>query len=87
MVEVLGYVGAFLFAFCGLPQCIMTYRTKKADDLSWWFLIMWYFGLLFTFMYVLLSNVASGEYQYPLLGNYVFNFVLLNYLCYAKWRY
>ena len=44
LVEVIGWIGATLFAFCGAPQALKTYRTKRAEDISWAFLFMWIGG-------------------------------------------
>lgn len=87
MIEILGWLGAALFSRCAVPQCIKTWRTKRADDLSWAFLWMWFWGEVFTFTYVMVTNSRVGEYQLPLIANYVFNFVLVIYLLAAKWRY
>jgi len=83
----IGWIGSLLLALCGLPQAIKTYQTKRADDLSWWFLGMWGGGEILTFIYVLNSNIADGAYQYPLLVNYVINFIIIKYLVYVKWNY
>jgi len=87
MIDLLGWTGAMLFSFCALPQCIKTWRSKEADDLSWIFLLMWLWGEILTLIYVLITNTKTGEYQWPLLANYVFNLVLVGYLLYAKWKY
>jgi uncharacterized protein with PQ loop repeat len=83
----IGWIGSLLLSFCGLPQASKTYRTRKADDLSWGFLGMWGMGEVFTFIYVLDLNLAKGEYQYPLLANYSINFVIICYLVYVKCFY
>jgi len=87
MIEFMGWLGAVLFSCCAVPQCIKTWRTKMAEDLSWGFLWMWCWGEVLTFAYVVVTNSRVGEYQLPLIANYVFNFVLVVYLLYAKARY
>ena len=87
MLEVMGWIGATLFSLCAVPQVIRTYITKSAKDFSWGFLGMWFWGEILTFIYVLSINIQVDEYQYPLLVNYVFNFILLLYLIYAKYFY
>jgi uncharacterized protein with PQ loop repeat len=47
--QYIGWLGAFLFAICAVPQVVKTWKTKKAGDLSWLFLLLWLFGELFTF--------------------------------------
>lgn len=76
-----------MFSGCAVPQCIKTWKTRKTEDLSLTFLLMWFVGEILTFTYVLITNNQVGEYQIPLLANYVFNFVLVCYLLYAKWSY
>jgi uncharacterized protein with PQ loop repeat len=71
MLEISGIIGAVLFAFCGLPQAIECVKYGNSDGLSWTFLIMWFFGEIFTIAYILPKN------DYILLGNYLMNFVFL----------
>ena len=87
MIDLIGWAGGILFSCCAVPQCLKTWRTKRADDLSWIFLWMWFFGEILTFTYVVVNNAKVGEFQYPLLANYVFNFMLVCYLLVAKFRY
>ncbi len=83
MIEFIGWLGAILFSLCAVPQAIKTYRTKKADDLSWAFLMMWLWGEIFTLIYVLDNDVL----QWPLIVNYIFNIVLVLYILWAKLYY
>lgn len=83
----IGWLGSLLLSFCGLPQAIKTYQTKKADDLSWGFLGMWGAGEIFTFIYVIENNLNKGEFQYPLLANYTINTIIIVYLIYVKLCY
>jgi uncharacterized protein with PQ loop repeat len=84
---ILGWIGAFLFAFCAVPQVIKTYRTKKADDLSWLFLLFWLFGELLTLIYIVVDDIIHEIWHLPLYMNYTFNTVLVLYLIYAKVAY
>ena len=81
---VLGWIGAFLFAVCAVPQVIKTYRTKKAGDLSWLFLTFWLFGEILTLAYLLVDDHIEGIRHFPLYINYLFNTILVLYLIYAK---
>jgi len=72
-VEMLGYIGAILFAFCGLPQAIKSYREGHAEGLSHLFIWMWFWGEVLTICYVLLKHGLD----IPLIGNYTFNLLLL----------
>ena len=80
LMELIGWVGAILFATCSIPQVKQVYQTKRTDDLSMMFLQMWLWGELLSFVYIL-DNEAL---QWPLITNYVFNILLVLYLVWAK---
>ncbi|MCX6793378.1 MAG: PQ-loop domain-containing transporter [Candidatus Falkowbacteria bacterium] len=84
MHEYIGWIGAFLFAICAVPQVIKTWQTKKADDLSWLFLLFWLFGEILMLIYLIIDDAALGITHYPLYVNYIFNIVMVLYLVYAK---
>lgn len=86
-MEIIGWIGSFLLTFCTVPQCIQTYKTKKAGDLSLTFLAMWFGGMIFILTYIVLMNMQTGIYQWPLLLNYSFNIFMAIYLLYAKITY
>ena len=74
----IGWLGSVLFALCGLPQAIKSYKEKHSNGLAWGFLLMWFFGEVFTFAYVL------PKMDYPLLANYMVNFVFLAVIIFYK---
>ncbi|MFP4514733.1 MAG: PQ-loop domain-containing transporter [Parcubacteria group bacterium] len=80
----IGWIGAFLFAICAVPQVIQTWRTKKAGDLSWLFLIFWLLGEILTFTYIVIDDILLKITHFPLYINYLFNIILVLYLIYAK---
>lgn len=77
-MDAIGWMGSMLFALCGLPQAIQSYKQKHSDGLTWMFLLMWFFGEVFTFAYVL------PKMDYPLLANYVVNFAFLIVIMFYK---
>jgi uncharacterized protein with PQ loop repeat len=85
--ETIGWIGNILFAICGLPQVIKTYKTKRAGDLSALFLWMWLLGELLTFIYVLTGDWGTGHIHIPLYFNYIVNMFMACYLVYAKYSY
>ncbi|MDP3966470.1 MAG: PQ-loop domain-containing transporter [archaeon] len=87
MHQFIGWVGAFLFAICALPQVIKTWKSKKADDLSLLFLLFWLLGEFLTFAYIILDDIQEGVNHFPLYVNYFFNIILVLYLIYAKKYY
>ena len=85
--EISGWIGATLFATCAAPQAYKTWKTKSADDLSWIFILMWFFGEIFTSFYIVYGDMKSGDRHYPLYMNYVLNTAIVVYLIYAKAKY
>jgi len=81
MIELFGILGCVMLSCCALPQVIKTWGTKSVDDLSWWFLLIWFVGDLLLGVYVL------ADFKWPLTINYGANGVFTGYLIYAKWRY
>ncbi|MFA8341981.1 MAG: PQ-loop domain-containing transporter [Rhodothermaceae bacterium] len=85
--EMIGWLGSFLFSICALPQVIQTWRTKKADDLNALFLWFWFWGEVFTLIYIVWTDISQGVYHLPLYFNYCFNLILVVYLLFAKYFY
>ncbi len=78
---ILGWIGSILFAVCGLPQAYKCYKEKHADGISTAFLLMWFFGEVFTLIYIF------PKMDMPLLFNYSMNLVFLFVIAYYKFRY
>lgn len=68
MIELCGYVGGALLAFCAVPLLIKTVRDGHARGVSLGFLLMWAVGEALTLRYV-----AEVSPTVPLIGNYVVN--------------
>jgi uncharacterized protein with PQ loop repeat len=77
-MEIIGYIGSIMLAICGLPQAIESYKTKSSEGLTWGFILLWFFGELFTFAYVL------PKMDLPLLINYSVNIIFLIIILYFK---
>jgi len=77
-MEIIGWLGSILLAFCGLPQAIESYRTKSSEGLTWGFLFMWFVGEILTIIYILPQMVL------PLLFNYTANVIFLSIIIYYK---
>ena len=82
-MEVIGWIGAILFALCGIPQAWKAYKDGHSDGLSWSFLLMWFGGEVLTIAYVLTKSDVA-----PLLLNYILNLVclltMLNYKIFPR---
>lgn len=83
LLEAIGWGGAILFATCSIPQVKQVYQTKSTGDLSMYFLQMWLWGEILSFVYIL----SNESLQWPLITNYLFNIFLVLYLVLAKFRY
>ena len=70
-MEIIGWIGAVLFALSGIPQAWECYRTGNARGLAWGFVALWAGGELFTLAYIL------NRGDLPLIFNYAVNFVVL----------
>lgn len=77
-METLGYIGSIMLALCGLPQAIESYRTKSSEGLTWGFILLWFFGEIFTFAYIL------PKMDFPLLINYTANILFLAIILFYK---
>lgn len=85
--ETIGWVGNIIFAICGVPQVIKTFRTKSAKDLSALFLWLWLVGELLTFVYIVVGDYETGIVHFPLYFNYIVNVFMASYLIWAKYAY
>ena len=51
--EIFGYISSIMFAMSNFPQIYHTYKSKKADDISYYYQFLYFIacilGLLFSF--------------------------------------
>jgi uncharacterized protein with PQ loop repeat len=80
LLELTGWVGSFLLAFCGLPQAASSWRNGNSLGVSWGLLIMWGLGEVFTLLYVL------PKMETPLIFNYLTNILFIVVISYYKLR-
>ncbi|MCT4603122.1 MAG: PQ-loop repeat-containing protein [Marinifilum sp.] len=85
--ESLGWFGNIILSIGVIPQVVQTWKTHDVDSFNWPFLLMWAFGVLFTFIYIVNGDLKSEKRQYPLWLNYLVNIIATFYLCYAKLVY
>ena len=79
-MEIIGWLGSILFAICGLQQAIQSYKQKHSNGISKAFLALWFFGEVFTTIYVL------PKQDYPLLFNYGVNFACVMVIGWYKFK-
>jgi uncharacterized protein with PQ loop repeat len=82
--ESLGWFGNIILSIGVIPQVVQTYKTHDVASFNWPFLLMWAFGVFFTFIYIVNGDLKSKKRQYPLWLNYLVNIFATFYLCYAK---
>lgn len=87
IIDLIGWLGNIILSIGVIPQVIQTWRTRDVSSFNWLFLLMWAFGVLFTFIYIAYNDIARGAYQWPLWLNYIVNIVATFYLVWAKYRY
>ncbi len=73
-----GWLSAFCFSVCGLPQAIKSVKEKHSNGVSWGFLILWLLGELFATIYILPRK------DLPLLVNYFINAIFISIILYYK---
>ncbi len=73
MIEALGYIAGFLFAFCAAPQAVHSWRLGHSRGLSPLFLWLWTLGEVFSVVYVWAKHGFDG----PLMLNYFLNIAFL----------
>ncbi len=80
----IGWFGNIILSISVIPQVYETWKTHDVSSFNWSFLLMWTFGVIFTFIYLIHDNYQSKRYQYPMLLNYLVNVIGTVYLVYAK---
>jgi uncharacterized protein with PQ loop repeat len=73
IIDVVGWVGSFLFAACALPQSYDAWKYGHAEGLNIYFLSMWFVGEICVLIYTLYIIPLP----WPLIVNYIGNMILL----------
>jgi len=82
MLEYIGWIGGLLFAFCGLPQALKSFKDGHSNGISTLFLIMWLVGEILMQIYVILKH----GFDMPLLVNYWVNTIFATIITYYKFK-
>ena len=69
MGELFGWVSAFCFGVCAIPQAWQSANRKNSHGLSWFFLLLWFFGEVF---YMAATLVSFGPVGW-MLANIIAN--------------
>lgn len=75
-VNISGWAGNQLLAWCALPQVIHTVQTGSAEGLNPWFIGMWGVGEILALIYAIFALNAAK----PLLVNYIINLTCIGIL-------
>lgn len=78
-IETCAWIGSVLLALCALPEAIHSYKKGKNES-SWIFLLTWFFGEIFTLVYVI------SKVDWPLILNYGLNIMFIAVILKYKWR-
>jgi uncharacterized protein with PQ loop repeat len=81
IVNLIGSIGAFMLAICGLPQAIESFKQKNSDGVSTLFITLWFVGEILLLYYV---TKTSGDII--LIINYLFNLLIVSVIGYYKIR-
>lgn len=73
LIESIGWIGAQLLAFCGLPAVIQVVSQGHAEGYSPGFIAMWGIGEVLTLAYVFIKYKNK-----PLMVNYIANIVFIS---------
>ena len=79
-MELLGWIGSGLLAFCAVPEAYLAWR-RKGSSLTWTFLSIWWLGEVLILIPVLI-DVKVGF----LLFNYIINILLISIIMYYKYK-
>jgi len=79
LLEIAGWIGAFLFCVSGLPQAWQCIKQGHSEGLSKSFLQMWIWGEILTLIYVL------PKWHWPLIANYAINIVIIGIIIWYRY--
>ncbi len=77
MINAIGWIGAFLMSFCGIPEAVRSYKNKNCCA-GWGLLGMWGSGEVLLMIYICFKWDAA------LFFNYVVNILCIATLIYFK---
>ena len=84
-LNILGYVGGGIIAICHVPQLIMMWKTKSADDLSYMHLLWYLIGLVLLVIYMIGIQALAGWVSHVFEIAFVVGVIGLKfYLAYDK---
>lgn len=82
ILESIGWLGAFFFAICAVPQAWKSFKEKHSDGISLSFIVLWLLGEIFMLVYV----GFQPTFDWPLITNYIVNLLLTTVIFWYKLR-
>jgi hypothetical protein len=80
MGDLFGWVSAFCFGVCAIPQAYQSIKHGNSHGLSWFFLVLWFLGEVF-YMAATLSNFGAVSW---IMANIIANTSCLLVVIYYK---
>ena len=80
--ELFGIIASIAFGVMAIPQIIHIILAKNANGTSWGFILLNYIGNIFSFVYVLKTDLDCNFFHIPLYVNYsmaVINLIILTF--------
>ena len=87
LFTIIGFIGAFCFASCTLPQILRVRERKSTADISLLFILLSLLGNLASASYILYTNIQGGFWQIPQYFNYTIATTLVVTLLVLKLKY
>lgn len=84
---IIGYGGSFMFAICNLPAIFKIRKTHSVQGVSLGWILLSLAANICCGLFVLDSNLITGEWQYPLYGNYGFALICCIWLLHLYRKY
>ena len=79
MIGLIGWTGALLLAFCGLPQALQSIEQGHSEGVSEFFVLMWGIGEICCMVYVYKTRERM---DWPLMTNYILNLTFITIIGY-----
>lgn len=69
-MEIIGYLGSIFLTFCAVPELIRTIKDNRCH-IGWPMLTLWFVGEVF------MTTYSFMLWNFPLMMNYIFNFIVV----------
>lgn len=69
-MELIGYIGSIFLTINAIPELVRTMKDRRCH-IGWPMLVLWFLGEVFMTTYAILLH------NYPLMMNYMFNFIVV----------